>query len=204
MWAVSTVLSDISQRQQAEHAHALLASIVESSGEAIHAVLPDGTIVSWNRGSEALLGYRSQEIIGKNAAILVPPSRHGEMQNLILALRGGQTIQPFETLLQGKYGCPIEVSLSLSPILNPLGEVEGISAIVRDISQRLSALRNLKQSEERFREVFEHSPFGMTVAGPDGSFLRVNAVFCEMVGYSEQELLGSAVVQSGPSRRSGA
>ena len=191
VWAVSTVLSDISQRQQSEHAHALLASIVESSGEAIHAVLLDGTIVSWNRGSETLLGYTSQEIIGKNAAILVPPSRHGEMQNLILALRGGQTIQPFETLLQGKYGCPIEVSLSLSPILNPLGEVEGISAIVRDISARLSALRNLRQSEERFREVFEHSPFGMTVAGPDGSFLRVNAVFCEMVGYSEQELLGA-------------
>ena len=63
--AVSTILRDISERKEAEQARALLASIVESSEEAIVGASLDGTVVSWNRGSKLLFGYSSQEIIGK-------------------------------------------------------------------------------------------------------------------------------------------
>ena len=149
----------------------------------------DGTIVSWNRGAEALFGYSSQEIIGKNAAILAPPGRRDEVRQCLEAIRKGGSISPFETVRQAKDGRQIDVLLSLSPIRNPAGEVVGASAIAHDIGKRVRAERKLRESEERFREVFEHAPFGMCVSGLDGRFLQVNAAFCRMLGYSEEELL---------------
>ena len=62
----------------------------------------------------------------------------------------------------------------------------------RDIGERVRAERQLRESEERFREVFEYAPYGICVSALDGRFLQVNAAFCRMVGYSERELLDSA------------
>ncbi|MBZ5620075.1 MAG: PAS domain S-box protein [Acidobacteriia bacterium] len=190
--AVSTILRDVSERQEAERARALLASIVDSSDEAIHGVELDGTIVSWNRGAEMLFGYSSHEIIGKSAAILAPPGRCDDVRQYLEAIRQGSTISPFDTVLQGKDGRGIDVSLSIFPIRNPAGEVVGAAGIARDIGQRLGAERKLRESEERFRGVFEHAQVGMCVAGLDGRFLQVNPAFCRMVGYTEQELLAKA------------
>ena len=82
------------------------------------------------------------------------------MRQCLETIRKGGTISPFDTVLQGKDGRAIDVSLSISPIRNPAGEVVGASGIARDIGKRLRAERNLRESEERFRGVFEHAPFG--------------------------------------------
>ena len=189
--ATSAILRDISERQEAEQTRALLASIVESSDEAIVGVRPDGTIASWNRGAKALFGYSIQEIIGKNVAILAPPDRCPEVRQRIEAVRKGCAVSPFETVRQRKDGRGIDVLLSVSPIRNPAGEVVGSSAIVRDIGKRVRAERKLRESEELFRGVFEHAPFGMGVGGLDGRLIQVNPAFCRMLGYSEQELLAT-------------
>ena len=187
--AISAILRDISERRRAEEAQALLASIVESSADAIVGGDLDGTILSWNRGAEALFGYSSREIIGKNAEILAPFSRRNEVSRTLGVIRQGRTVTPFETVSHKKDGSPIDVSVHVSPIRNSAGEVVGHSAIFRDIGERLRAERKIQDSEERLHEVFEHAPVGMCVGGLDGSILQVNAAFCRMVGYSEQELL---------------
>ncbi|HUO29581.1 MAG TPA: PAS domain S-box protein [Bryobacteraceae bacterium] len=187
--AVSAVLRDISDRLKAAEDRALLASIVESATEAIHAIRLDGTIVSWNRGSEELLGYSSEEAIGKNVAMLVPTERHDEVREILQAVRQGSVISVLERVLLKKGGSRIDVSISISPIRNSGGAVAGVAAIVRDIGARLRAERKLKQSDDRFREVFEYAPFGMCVTRLDGRFVQVNTAFSRMVGYSKQELL---------------
>jgi PAS domain S-box-containing protein len=187
--AISAVMRDISERREAEQARALLASIVESSEDAIHAVTLDGTIVSWNRGAEALFGYSRREIVGKNIGVLAPPDRGGEVLQLLGAIREGGAVSPFDTVLHGKGGREIDVLLSISPIRNPAGEVVGVSGIAHDIGKRVRAERKLQESEARFREVFAYAPVGMCVSDLDGRFLQVNAAFCRMLGYSPQELL---------------
>ena len=190
--ALSAILRDISERRTTEHARALLASIVESSDDAICALSPDGTIVGWNRSAEAMLGYARGEIVGKSVAILALPDRGDEVARRLEAVRTGRAISPFDTVLQGKYGCGIDVSLSISPIRNAAGEIVGVAGIARDIRKRLQAERILRESEERFRAVFEHAPFGICVSGLDGRITQANSSFCRMLGYSEQELVGRA------------
>ena len=187
--AISVIVRDISERHEAEQARALLASIVESSDDAIIGKKPDGTIVSWNRGAEVLFGYSSQEIVGKNVAILAPPGRCDEVGRSLATIRKGDRVSPFETVRQRKDGREIDVLVSVSPIRNPAGVVVGASAIAHDIGKRVRTERKLRESEERFREVFEYAPFGMCVTGTDQRYIKVNEAFCRMLGYSEEELL---------------
>lgn len=100
--AISNIVRDISERHEAEQTRALLASIVESSEDAIHCVSMDGTIVSWNRGAEVLFGYSSEEIIGKSVAMLAPPRpRRGAAR----APRDGPKRLRLQPL---RYGAPVE------------------------------------------------------------------------------------------------
>ena len=187
--AIAVILRDISAWREAEKARGLLASIVESSGEVIFALAPDRTVASWNRGAEALLGYRGEEIVGRDSALLVPAGCEGDYQQCCAALLEGRTISATDTALLAKDGRKVDVALSLAPIHNAAGELTGAAAIAHDIRRRVEAERKLRQSEERFRELFERDPFGIYLCSFDGRPLQVNEALCRMLGYSEEELL---------------
>ena len=189
--AISAIVRDISERREAEHDRALLASIVESSDDAIHAIGLDGTIVSWNRGSEVLFGYSSQEIIGKNAAILVPPGLSNEMGQYMQAIGKGLTISPFERVLQRKDGRRIDVLVSISAIRNPAGKVVGIAAIVRDISERKRAQEVLHESEDRFRVMADCFPTMIWVTNAEGGNQFTNRAYREFCGTTYEQVDGS-------------
>ena len=153
--AVTVTHRDLSERREAEQARALLASIVECSSDAISAVKLDGTIVSWNRASEVLLGYTSREIIGKNAALLAPPERGEHTRKCLGLIRQGCSVSSFEDLALTKDGRVIDVSVAVSPIRDPDQEVVGAAVIARDITERKQADQALKSSEEKFRQLAE-------------------------------------------------
>jgi PAS domain S-box-containing protein len=165
----------------------LLASIVESSDDAIACGTLDGALLSWNKGAEALFGYTAGEIVGRNVSILVPLDCHDEHSHDIARLQTGAVIHQ-KTVRLGKDGRRIDVAPTFSPVRNSHGEIVGVAAIYRDIGERLRAEQRLRDSEEQFRSAFENAPFGMSVTGLDGSIIQVNATLCQMLGYSEQEL----------------
>jgi PAS domain S-box-containing protein len=112
-----------------------LASIVESSDDAIVSKTLDGTITSWNRGAERIYGYPAVEAIGLNTSILVPPGVD-DVPHIMEKISRGESIDHYETTRQTKDGQAIHVSLTISPIREADGTISGASVIARDVSER--------------------------------------------------------------------
>jgi PAS domain S-box-containing protein len=122
-----------------EHASRLLASIVETSNDAIVSKDLNGIITSWNRGAERLFGYAAEEMIGKSITTLIPPERQNEEPEILDRVRCGECIDHYETVRQRKDGSFVDISLSISPVMDSAGRVIGASKIARDITDRKEA-----------------------------------------------------------------
>ncbi len=183
---------DVTARRATEESQRSLAAIVESSHDAILTYTPDGIILTWNRGAERLLGFTAGEAIGQPISITVPPERRARATDFIAQILQGKPVPDYEGLARRKDGRNVDILVTGSPVRNQAGKVVAVAVILHDISLRKEAERKLRDSQERFREVFEHAPFGMGVNGLDGRFIQVNRALCGMLGYSEQELMGTA------------
>ncbi|HEY0455399.1 MAG TPA: CHASE domain-containing protein, partial [Verrucomicrobiae bacterium] len=150
------VVTDISERRQAEQNKFHLAAIVESSQDAILSVNLEGLIQSWNKGAEKMFGYASREIVGKPLLVLIPPERHREETEFMTRLRRGERIEHYETVRLRKGGVKIDVSLSISPINDPQGRFIGISKILRDITESKRLQLALAQAQSELKSHAEH------------------------------------------------
>ncbi len=185
--AILGIARDITERKKMDEARALLASIVESSEDAIASAALDGTILSWNKSAEGLFGYTAEEIIGENAAILGPPG-HTHDPSLILAnLRTG-AVSHYEASWVRKDGVPLDVAVTVSAIRNPGGELVGTSVIVRDISERLRTEQTLRESAERFQALFERSLDCLYIHDFEGNFLDANPAALKLLGYEREDI----------------
>jgi PAS domain S-box-containing protein len=115
---------------------ALLASIVESSHDAIISKTLEGVITSWNSAAERIFGYTAEEMIGENISKLIPPGREDEEPFIISRIREGERIDNFDTVRRHKSGKLLPVSLTVSPVYGADGRFIGVSKIARDISER--------------------------------------------------------------------
>jgi len=131
---LTVYLSDITERKRAETTSRLLASIVESSDDAILSKDLNGIISSWNRGAERVFGYTAEEVLGKPAKILLPPDRYNEEPAILARVLSGRSVDHYETVRRRKDGTLIDVSLSVSPIRDEDGNIVGASKIARDIT----------------------------------------------------------------------
>lgn len=123
----------------------LLASIVESSNDAIIGKSLDGLIQSWNAAAERLFGYTAEQAVGQHISLVIPPERLAEEDRIIADLREGKRIEHYETERVRSDGQHIVVSLTISPIKDESGNVIGASKIARDVTQRKQLENNLRR-----------------------------------------------------------
>ncbi|MGA8216729.1 MAG: PAS domain S-box protein [Candidatus Sulfotelmatobacter sp.] len=127
---------------------ARLASIIDSSEDAILSKGLDGTITSWNKGAERIYGYSPEEVVGKHISLLIPGDRPEEIPEILRKIARGERIDHHESVRVTKDGRHLEVSVSVSPLRDAAGEVVGASAIARDITAQKRAESQLRQAQK--------------------------------------------------------
>jgi diguanylate cyclase (GGDEF)-like protein/PAS domain S-box-containing protein len=156
--AISWVISrNRLRRLQAEEANIRLASIVESSDDAIIGKTLNGTITSWNHGAERVYGYAADEVLGKHISLLVLPDKTDELSEALQKIRQGQRVEQLETVRVRKDGRRIDVSLTISTIKDAKGKIIGVSTIARDITRQKQADEALKKANDQLQAMVETS-----------------------------------------------
>lgn len=182
---------DVTERNRAESGARRLAAIVESSDDAIMAQTVDGVILTWNPAAQALYGYTAEEIVGRPITVLVPPDLHEELDDLTCRVVRGEHVAHEETRRLPREGPPVDVSLSVSPLLDTSGQVVGVSTIARDITERKRAERQLRAASAYNRSLIEASLDPLVTIEPGGTITDVNAATEQVTGYSRAELIGT-------------
>ena len=194
---MAMVFRDVSRLARAEAESKRLAAIVESSNDAIIGATLDGTITSWNGGAETLYGYSAEEAIGQPLQMILPADRIAEEAAMLASVAQGTVLPTFETARLAKDRSPREVSLTVSPIRDDVGQVVGVAKIARNISEQRRGAAALRDSESLLRTMHMH--FIVSITDHAGRITDVNDSFCAISGYARDDLLGQThrIINSG-------
>lgn len=184
------VFRDISERRRAEAASRLLASVVESSEDAIVSKDLKGLITSWNKGAERIFGYTAEEMAGRPISILAPPDRADEMPDILERIRRGERIEHYETVRRAKSGALVHISLSVSPIRDAGGNIVGASKIARDITEQVRVRTELAEQRERLRITLGSIGDAVITTDPSGTITYLNSVAEDLTGWQTPDAIG--------------
>lgn len=149
-------IRDISARKESEKMLLHYAALVESSDDAIIGKALDGYVTSWNPGAKTVFGYSSAEMVGKHISVLIPEDRKGEEPGILEKIRRGESVDHFETVRRRKDGRLIDVSVTISPIRDPAGNIVGASKLARDITGRKQLEREILEVSDREQRRIGH------------------------------------------------
>ena len=198
------IFRDISERRNWEtdaagrlRAARLLASIVESSDDAIISKTLDGVIESWNAAAERMFGYTAKEAVGRHISLIIPEDRLEEEDRIIASLKAGQRVDHYETERMRSDGQRILVSLTISPIRDEAGNVVGASKIARDVTRQRQAeererrlLAEAAAANAKFRAFFEQGALFAGIVDLDGTIVEPNRLSWEGCGYAKMQVVG--------------
>ena len=181
---VGEIVSNALERKRAREAQARHDLIVESSDDAIISKNLQGIILSWNAAAERLFGYTAAEAIGKSILLIIPDDLKYEESKILQRSRAGERIEHYQTTRITKHGQKVDVSLTISPLRNTVGEVIGSSKIARDVTERNRAVKILRESEERFRLVANTAPVLIWMADTNKRCTFFNQGWLDFTGRS--------------------
>ncbi|MFP4362930.1 MAG: PAS domain S-box protein [Spirochaetia bacterium] len=162
------VLRDMSAQKTAEAAKSRLLSIIEFSEDAIIGASPEGTITDWNTGAEKLFGYSESEVQGKNLSVLTPSYHFDELPQILDEVSSGKRVEHFQTIRKRKDNSLINISMRVSPIINPKNQITGVSIIARDITEQIRLEKEILEVSTRERNVIGqelHDNLGQLLTG---------------------------------------
>jgi len=195
---VGVALQNAHLHEQVMESKTYLEQVIESSHDGIISVNPNLTIRTWSRGAEQILGWSREEVIGRRAPF-VPEEVWEEARVKVAQVMESRRTAYYETVRHHKDGRTVDVSLTLSPLLGPDGEVLGAMAILRDITERRQFERTLKASEEKYRTLFESANDPIFLIDPEsGAILDANQQAIATSGYSADELRARRILDLHP------
>jgi PAS domain S-box-containing protein len=191
----------VAQTQQArkrsrelQGSNVLLQQIFDASPDGLLMANRRGIIIRTNEQAERIFGYAHDELIGQSVERLVPEKFHdlhsSHWEGYHATPSAGSTGPGLELSYQRKDGREFPVEIALSPVQS--GNEMQVLVVVRDISERKRGEEILRQSEERFRKVFEEGPVGLALITRDYRIAKANMALSRMIGYSEAELVSKS------------
>jgi PAS domain S-box-containing protein len=170
-------------------------AVWHASSDAMALSDPHGTVLDVNPAYLELYGYTYEEVVGHNFAIIFPehirPAANEQYRETFNTARPRAS---FESVIQRKDGSERVVE-ARADFIEENGQRVAMLSSIRDITERVRQAEALRESEERFRLTFDSAPIGMALVGLDFKPFRVNAVLCELLGYSEQELSSISAIE---------
>lgn len=160
-----------------------LAAIIEDSDDAIISKSLDSIVTSWNKSAERIFGYTAEEIVGRPITRLFPKDRVDEEKFLIKKIKNNLRIKHYETERLDKAGKRIQISVSLSPIKNALGEIVGVSKIARDITQQKLLEKKLSNEHERLRVTMDSIGDAVITTDKKGYVQYLNPIAQALTGW---------------------
>jgi PAS domain S-box-containing protein len=182
------IVEDITTRKKYEEmlriSEARYRGLVQSSGEAIIGIDPEGNIISWNPAAERLWGYREGEALGRPMTILVPAGSLEDLSEILNRVRHGDSIHRQEMKMVRKGGTVLDTLITISPIMGENGAITGASSIARDITGEKME-RSLREHEDQYRTLVEDLNVGIyrSTGDPKGKFVWGNTALLNILGY---------------------
>lgn len=166
-------------------------TIFDNSAVAITMTDDKERIISWNKYAETLLGMNKDDLYRRPVQHLYPVSEWEKIRSQNIRQKGMQ--HHIETKIQKKNKEQIDVSISLSVLKNHEDKVVGSIGVIKDISDQKRTERDLKESEKKFKLLYEKAPVPYHTLDPEGLITDVNEKWCQTFGYAKNEVVGKSI-----------
>ncbi|MFW5645161.1 MAG: PAS domain S-box protein, partial [Bacteroidota bacterium] len=177
------------EKELASQREAKYRAMYENAPLAFQSLDSEGNIIDVNPQWQKILGYTREEVVGKWFGDFLHPDSKEAFRKRFPIFKKEGIVSNVEFKINPKNGAPIYVSFEGSAGLDEQGEFQQTYCTFKDITTEKEAENKIKESENLFKVIFEQSATGISQVSREGKFLQVNRRFCEIVGYTEEELL---------------